>query len=431
MLTRYSLLLVGLFQNLPIQAYNNDIDDTTQSSETFIDLYERGVQSYLSNEFENCIYFLENAVGKYKHYYETTANCRIECDYATRANKNKAEFIHSNDIENLHFYELIIKQTLCLTKCRKQNSNYLPFDEDFDGYYLDLFKNRQAYAYLHSCYTKVDQVTLAASAALTYMVKHPADTVMQKNFELGLEKPGVDKEAIVDLDEKKFVPIFVAGILAVNEKEWTKAISLMENSVMQFIYDENQCRAYCEGEFDHGFLPDFISAIGNHFTNTLYCKRNCTREMGMVRGKYYIKLFAEHYQYLQQAYYEDVKYEAAYRAGLSYLRFNEGDQDMLNKLKLIEKQIKGHLNENFFKVRREAVEYYERNSYEEKLVSFIKTAFVELDEHAEEVTMEQPSDNSTDDIDNGGDSETKVDEHLVNEGIIYQIPTSGYHKDEL
>ncbi|XP_058821127.1 cartilage-associated protein-like isoform X8 [Topomyia yanbarensis] len=230
MLTRYSLLLVGLFQNLPIQAYNNDIDDTTQSSETFIDLYERGVQSYLSNEFENCIYFLENAVGKYKHYYETTANCRIECDYATRANKNKAEFIHSNDIENLHFYELIIKQTLCLTKCRKQNSNYLPFDEDFDGYYLDLFKNRQAYAYLHSCYTKVDQVTLAASAALTYMVKHPADTVMQKNFELGLEKPGVDKEAIVDLDEKKFVPIFVAGILAVNEKEWTKAISLMENS---------------------------------------------------------------------------------------------------------------------------------------------------------------------------------------------------------
>lgn len=34
------------------------------------------------------------------------------------------------------------------------------------------------------------------------MVKHPGDEMMKKNFELAIEKPGVDKEGIVDLEEK-------------------------------------------------------------------------------------------------------------------------------------------------------------------------------------------------------------------------------------
>ncbi|XP_065077293.1 cartilage-associated protein-like [Ochlerotatus camptorhynchus] len=403
-------------------------------SESFIDLYERGVQSYLSNEFEDCVYFLEFALDKYKNYYEATANCRIECEYKNRDIKNKGGFLHPNDLENLHFYELILKRTLCLTKCRNRNSNYLPFEGDFDNYFMDIFQNREAYSYLHNCYTKTNQVTLAASAALTYMVKHPGDEIMKKNFELAIEKPGVDKEGIVDLEEKKFVKLFVAGILAINDKEWQTVISVMESSVMQFIYDENQCRAYCEGEFDHGFMPDFVSAIGNHFANVLYCKRNCTREMGMVRGKYYYNLFAGHYQYLQMAYYEAGKFEESYRAGLSYLLFNKGDIDMLNNLKMIEKETKGMLNENFFKVRREANEYHDRNLYEDKLASFIKEEFNNLADSEEELITESSSDDQGDENEaetKDNDVDNEIEQKTFIEDMVYQTPSRGYQRDEL
>ncbi|KXJ79620.1 hypothetical protein RP20_CCG000104 [Aedes albopictus] len=338
---------------------------SSDPANSFTDLYERGVQSYLSNEFDDCVYFLEFALDKYRHYYETTANCRIECDYESRNIKNKGDFLHQNDVENLSFYELILKRTLCLTKCRKRNANYLPFEGDFDNYYMDIFKNREAYSYLHVCYTKTNQMTLAASAALTYMVKHPGDEMMKKNFELAIEKPGVDKEAIVDLEEKKFVKLFVAGILAINDKEWENVISFLESSVIQFIYDENQCRAYCEGEFDHGFIPDFVSAIGTG------------------------------------------KFEESYRSGISFLLFNKDDVDMLNNLKMIEKESKGRMNENFFKVRREANEYYNRNVYEDKLASFIKTEFGKLSVSEEGVTDELPVDEQLDEIltETGADDE--------------------------
>lgn len=51
---------------------------------------------------------------------------------------------------------------------------------------------------------QTDQITEAASAALTYMVKHPGDTVMQKNFENSIETPGINKTEIVDMEEKVF-----------------------------------------------------------------------------------------------------------------------------------------------------------------------------------------------------------------------------------
>lgn len=433
----YIIISLSLIQQSAFANAEDHDEDQASSSSSFIDSYEKGVQSYLTNEFEDCVYYLEQAVDRYRNYYETTANCRIECDYATRDVKNRGDFIHPVNIENLQFYELILKRTLCLTNCRKRNFKSLPFEEDFEGYYMDLFKNRRAYAYLHSCYTKTDQITEAASAALTYMVKHPGDTVMQKNFENSIETPGVNKTEIVDMEEKKFVELFVAGILALNDKNWENAVSFMESSVMQYIFDENQCRAYCEGEFDHGFLPDFISAIGNHFTNALYCKKNCSMEMGQVRGKFYENMFAAHYKYLQMAYYEVKKYEESYRTGLSYLLFDKHNEDMHNNLKLISKEHKGLLGKDAFKDRREAAEYRERQLYEEKLIAFIKREFEstssDIESNEEEYLNRKPigeeelySVNSSDD-DNQRESE--IDPATIEEGTIYQTPNRGYHEE--
>ncbi|XP_055640016.1 cartilage-associated protein-like isoform X6 [Toxorhynchites rutilus septentrionalis] len=200
---------------------------------------------------------------------------------------------------------------------------------------------------------------------------------------------------------------------------------------MQFIFDENQCRAFCEGEFDHGFIPDFISSIGNHFTNTLYCKRNCTRNMEMVRGKYYKNLFSEHYRYLQLAYLDDKQYEESYRAGLSYLVFNEGDSDMLNALKDMEEDTKITLNDNFFKVRREADEYYNRMAYEEKIIDFIRTEFDENEDKHGNSTNDLPNLNDSAAADQEQDEDEKHEEEWRQTGTVQQEPNKNYLRDEL
>lgn len=373
------LFLVTSFTNLWI-SYADSTQEKIKpsSSQSFIELYEQGVDNYLSNEYEDCVYFLENAIDGYRKYYETTAICRIECEYVARDYKHRGDFLHPNDIENLHFYEVILKRTLCLVKCRLKNRSVLPFEKDFDGYYMDLFKRRQPYSYLHACYTNTKQLNEAASAALTYMVKNPDDRIMQRSFEILIENQKVNKEEIQDLEEKKFVKQFVEGVLAINDKNWSEAISFIERSILQYVSEENQCRAYCEGEFDHGFLPDFISAIGNHFTNSLYCKRNCTMEMEMVRGKYYENLFARHYQYLQIAYYEVNQYQESYNAGLSYLLFLEDDVEMLDKLGKIVKEVENFFENHQLRARTEATKHHDRNVYEKSLITFIKEEFKDI-----------------------------------------------------
>uniref|UniRef100_A0A182XX92 Leprecan-like alpha-helical domain-containing protein n=1 Tax=Anopheles stephensi TaxID=30069 RepID=A0A182XX92_ANOST len=355
----------------------SDEYDRPEDGSSFIDQYEQGVQAYLSNEWEDCVYFLERALEGYRTYYESVANCRMECEYAARDVKHRGDFLHGSNIDNLQHYELILRRTLCLSKCARKYAiyRYLPFSEDFDGHYMDIFQELKIYPYLYACYVKSNRVTLAASAAYTYLVKHPEDAAMKRNFEEAIDLPGIDRDEIHDLEEKKFVDLLIGGIVDEQDGNWERAIERLEGSIKQYIFDENQCRAFCEGEFDHGFLPDFITAIGNHFTNALYCKRNCTSNMGMVRGKYYENLFPRHYQHLQKAYYHVKKYEESYRAGMSYLLFHVDDLDMPEALKTIEAEAKGGVTAVFFKPRREAVEYNERMQYEEKLARFAKQEF--------------------------------------------------------
>lgn len=40
----------------------------------------------------------------------------------------------------------------------------------------------------------------------------------------------------------------------------------LEESLYQYFVAEDECRAFCDGEFDHGnWYPDFITSIGSKF----------------------------------------------------------------------------------------------------------------------------------------------------------------------
>lgn len=143
-------------------------------------------------------------------------------------------------------------------------------------------------------------------------------------------------------------------MLAYEKEQWQTVIDHMEASLQQYIYDEDECRAFCEGEFDQGWHADFVTATASnyihfiaidillfkfqypftsdHFTFCLRCKMNCTIDLSIVRGKFYEDIFATHYEFLHIAYYRVGNVKSASRAASSYELLKPNSPDMLENL---------------------------------------------------------------------------------------------------
>lgn len=125
-----------------------DATNATATTESCAILYERGVEAYLDNRFEECVANLEAAVESYRAYTRKLQNCRILC----KDEAENSEPLHTVNVEDLRFYEKAIRNTLCLIECQKK-SRVLDF-------YLnratsDVFEERKPYEYLHICYFQV------------------------------------------------------------------------------------------------------------------------------------------------------------------------------------------------------------------------------------------------------------------------------------
>lgn len=122
------------------------------ASESCVGLYEKGVESYLENNFSECINYFEKAVIKYQQYRKTLQNCRLAC----KREAEDAEPLYPVDVENLSFFEKTIRTTLCVIKCHDKligDSGKFNINEDIES----LFEKKKPYEYLHLCYFQVSE----------------------------------------------------------------------------------------------------------------------------------------------------------------------------------------------------------------------------------------------------------------------------------
>lgn len=139
-----SLLLV--FFPVCVCAENQEKNNT----ESCVTYYDKGVESYLENDFYGCMINFENAIEIYKIYRKKLTNCRIQCKRETDESNN----FYSYDIENLNFFEKILKNTLCIIKCKLKDSNLFgPYNINKET--EKLFLDAKPYEYLHICYYQV------------------------------------------------------------------------------------------------------------------------------------------------------------------------------------------------------------------------------------------------------------------------------------
>lgn len=123
-----------------------------RASDNFLDAYQDGVRAYLANDWAGCVEHIERAIRGYRDFYAATSACRLRCRRVASAVPYLAE-----DVEDMQYYESIVRRTLCLVKCKQL---MLPAFEEFfemSAWSQEVFRSRKPYAYLQLCLYRVSE----------------------------------------------------------------------------------------------------------------------------------------------------------------------------------------------------------------------------------------------------------------------------------
>ncbi|XP_076280012.1 prolyl 3-hydroxylase 1 isoform X2 [Lasioglossum baleicum] len=349
--------------------------DLSVTDRTLHEIYYDAVQAYLDEDWDRCVENFNQVWHGYKVYKRMVVNCRKKC----RAKANSEAPIFPENIEDLHFYERKIVETLCLLTC---NQEYLEIAGDNALKTLpreteSKLTNYHVYEYLHICYFKKQRYKDAADAVFTFLVRHPKHEMSIKALKHYLMFPGVETQNIVNLEAAPYVSIYFKGVLAYEDANYAEAVALFEASLASYLQAEEECRFYCEGPFDQGWHPEFTSSIANHFTFCLKCKQICHQRLNNINGDYRGDMLKSHYDYLQFAYYKLRNLKAACNAVGTYLLFDPVHETMLQNRKYYSTQ--PMVKEQYFQPRKEALAYVKRHEYELTLLRYISDEFSVVD----------------------------------------------------
>ncbi|XP_028045555.1 prolyl 3-hydroxylase 2 isoform X2 [Monomorium pharaonis] len=311
----------------------------------------------------------------YKVYKRMVTICRRKC----KAEAIGSSLIFAENIEDLHFYERKVRETLCLMKCNQDYREIagagalkrLP--HIMEKKFVDLV----IYEYLHICYFQKERYQDAANAAFTFLSRHPDHEMTMKNLKYYLNLSNVTVEKVVNLEEAPFVRKYIRGVKEYELENYEEAVIEFESSLQSYMKSEEECRIYCEGPFDQGWYPEFTSSIANHFTFCLKCKRGCSLALNNINGNFQSDLFRSHFNYLQFAYYKLGNLKAACAAVASYLLFLPADETMLHNKDYYSSQPK--VKEEYFMPKMEVLSYVKRQEYELMLLYYISEEFAAID----------------------------------------------------
>jgi hypothetical protein len=105
----------------------------------------------------------------------------------------------------------------------------------------------------------------AASCAYTFLTMNLNHTVMKENLRFFINELKVDPNYVINLEAKPYVEFYIRGSESYKKKDYDRTTTNMELSLVEYLQAEEECRAHCEGPFDQGWFPDFISSISSMF----------------------------------------------------------------------------------------------------------------------------------------------------------------------
>ncbi|XP_016841537.1 prolyl 3-hydroxylase 2 [Nasonia vitripennis] len=398
------LALALLLVLTPIRRAQEDEDDKRReaamreeivSNATVLETYEAAVQAYLDEDWDACIQGFRDMMHKYKNYRNMVIKCRRKC--RTEMDEGFSPLYREN-IEDLHFYEKKVKETLCLLQCNQEYRDLagkralqrLPKKTEYK------IMMQQHYEYLHGCYYQKKYYQEAANAVFTYLIYNPTHKASQASLAYYMGLPQVNNETVRNLEVQPFFKDYVSGVTAYENEYYEEAVEKLEFSLKSFFEAEEQCRFYCEGPFDQGWSPEFTTAVSNHFVFDLHCKRRCSRVLSTLNGDYRADFLVNHFNYLQFAYYKLGDLRKACETVETFLLFFPSDDTMLaNKEFYASLPI---VDEDYFTPRQDVVSYVKRQEYEKLLLRYIAEEFNAFEDKVEASESKSKDDTDVNEI---------------------------------
>jgi len=381
---RGSIILLTAFCSNAVVAYGAKDSDTSEnlSHENYEELYRRGREAYLENNFEDCVKLIEASLRDYKEYNKLVNQCRLKCK--KRVASYKPAVVQA--VQEYKHYEGLIRETLCLINCKRGKINPNRSEQIIDAKLVEDFESLKTYDYLQLCYFQTKKFQEAANTAFTYMIYNPEHKIMSENLQYYLNIEGVDKHSLTNLEEPAFWKWYEQGLAAYAKEDYETTVASIENALKLFMQEEELCRVQCEKPFDMGWHPDFVSSVSNHFTFCVKCKLNCATKLHYLQAEEDEDLMPSFFHYLQYGYFKVLNYEAAADCALTYLYMRPDTVDMENNLQYYRTASGGYSG----KVRQEAKTYYDRETDELELLQFIEKNFVfdESSTHREDILSE-------------------------------------------
>lgn len=365
------IVMLGLMSNRPNGA---TVDATAENPIMSYDfLYKEGVESYLQENWAECIKQFEMALQDWHWWKTNLIRCRRKCNQEG----SEGTMFSAGLSEEEKFFEKTVRSTLCLVKCKKETFGSR-MDRVAEAHIEEDFELKKPYDYLQLCYYKSKMLKEAADASATVLAEQPEHEVMKNNLKYYLAEGEIKPESVVNRELKEYGKLYIQGNTAYNNNNYEETIHYMEESVDAYYNADDDCRRLCENPFDQGWFPDFVSSIANHYTYTLRCKRRCEYQLSNLYGERIENFFASYFNYLQYSYFQEGDFKRACEAVASSLVIYPKDEVQLrNKDYYLSEHA---VSEEMFVPRPEVVMYKQRLDFEEKMMDFIETNFIFLND---------------------------------------------------
>lgn len=113
--------------------------------------FRTGVEAYLSEDWKTCATALENALQEWQYFLRANIDCRLNCANEAR----RAAPLFDKDIEHLQHTEELVRNTLCIMKCKRRAFNGRVTTDTIAASDQKAFRDLKTYEYLQLCYYQV------------------------------------------------------------------------------------------------------------------------------------------------------------------------------------------------------------------------------------------------------------------------------------
>ncbi|KAL4225364.1 procollagen-proline 3-dioxygenase [Mactra antiquata] len=322
------------------------------------------MRAYKQGDWGECTKYFQSAIDDYHFVKDGIIDCRLKC---------KQTEDETNEDENIMDLHVLLLQSNCLRICKHELLGDRAEEEV--SYVVDKkFEDRTPYNFVQFCYFKDEKYKQAAAATYTYYITHQDDEMSLDNIHYYKTLPGVEDKDFEDLERKPYQTQYVRGLQAYNAGDWEESASGFESALELYFVEEKRCRAGCEKFYSHSGQPDFINAVADHYVTVLVCQQICLRKLSTFGMEQLDDFVAEHYNYLQYAYYESNNLEKAFQSIANYLLIKPHNNVMLENKDYYIRTLRH--KEEAFKPSKEVVDYVEMWRKKGKSLDFIRVDYI-------------------------------------------------------